>query len=230
MKKLLLGLGTVSLAILPVAAMASCSSAITDELLNIKLLSNMTTVTQADINKNAIDIVAVQALPSTTPEEKKIINDQLIIILKNIFIGVNENNINNFEVLVEGETDKTITLQGKIIDNTKYVFNVSSDTVDVKLTTIVSPTPTNVLPIALVPNVTQAIIDKSITDYKKAENELEMAAALSPLFSGITEEHLKTIDGKNVLLIDVNTTITLIASPTYYFTNVSDTVLMAKVS
>ena len=226
MKKLLLGLGTLSLAILPVAAMASCSTSMTNEVLKIKLLSGITTITQDTINKTAAEIVVTQALPSTNPEEIKTKNDKLVSILKNVFIGVNTENINNFEVSLTGETDKTIILTGKVIGNIKYIF---ADETNV-LTAIASIAPTKNLPIVLVAGITQAMIETAISAYQVSETEKAMAEALVPLFEGITADSLMGNKLSVELIATTETVpgkILLVASPDYFFTNATDTILVA---
>ncbi len=228
MKKLLLGLGTISLAILPVAAMASCSTTTTNEVLDIKLLSDITTVTQETITATGVKVTEALGLPSTTPEEIKIKEDKLILILKDVFVGINLDNIGNFDVSVSSDS---IILTGNSTDTVKYVFSNDTNI----LATIASPLPTVDLAITLASDITQAKIDKAIVDYKKAEDEKTMATALLPLFTGIKANSLMQDEsGKNKLLIQVVDSteaspakILLIASPTYYFGVATDTILVA---
>ena len=228
MKKLLLGLGTISLAILPVAAMASCSTTMTKEVLDIKLLSDITTVTQETITGTRVKVTEALALPSTTPEEIKTKEDKLILILKDVFVGINSDNIGNFVVSVN---DDSIILTGNSTDTIEYVFSNDTNI----LTATASPLPTIDLAITLAPDITQAKIDKAIVDYKASGDEETMAAALLPLFTGINASSLmKDESGKNKLLIQVVDSIEatpakilLIAAPTYYFGATTDTILVA---
>jgi hypothetical protein len=226
MKKLLLGLGTLSLAILPVAAMASCSTSMTNEVLKIKLLSGITTITQDTINKTAGEIAVAQALPSTNPEEIKTKNDKLVSILKNVFIGINTENINNFEVSLTGDADKTIILTSKVIGNIKYIFANETNV----LTAVASAVPTKSLPITLAADITQAMIETAISAYQVSETETDMAKALVPLFEGITADSLMGNKLSVELIATTETVpgkILLVASPDYFFTNATDTILVA---
>lgn len=233
MNKLLLGLGVVPLTILPVVAIASCSTVTPTTELSISLLSERTTVTQATINKTIDDIKVTQVLPETTQEEVNTKNKKLIENLSNVALGVSIDNIDDFEIsFFEIGEAKMITLTGKLIGNRQNIFPKSLDENKKTLTIKASPTPTKALPISLRVDITQAKIDQAIKAYTEAITLVEMVAALNIVFETVTVEHLTTTAGVNPLLVEINVIvpgiITLIAAPDYYFTNVNTTILIAK--
>lgn len=226
MKKLLLGLGTSSLVILPLVAVASCSSTISNKELNIQLLSDRTTVTQEMITSSTVKIKEASALADVTEKNK-----QLIIALSSVFVGVNIDNIGDFEISYGGtEIAPTIILTG-ILDGKRQNVFPSSVAPDKKtLTTIVSPEPTQTLAISLKETITQDMINEAITQYNSVESLPELVNSLNLVFKGVTEEHLKpSIDGKRVLFpvaLEGSGTIILIASPDYKFAD-NSTILKA---
>ena len=240
MKKILLSLGSISLVGLPILMFSSCSSETQDQKLNIKLLSEQTTVSQKTIDDFWIKYPNVEE----STESLEIKNNKKISLLSSVFIGVSVDNLLDFVVSeTTEEINKTITLtatKGNVFMITDVSGKlVSSPTLIAKA----SPTPTKSLAISLKVDTTRIEIDKAISEFNKSITEDGMVAALIGIFPGITTTDLKPVNNINPLKISVveNSdrevdgkiirtlgTITLIASPDYYFTSIDNTSLQAK--
>ena len=244
MKKLLLNLGVASLVGLPIVIVSSCSSGIEETILNVKLFSEITTISQQTIDTFLVEYDKAELLPELTEIEIQAKNNKKISLLSNIFVGVNIDNLADFVVseTVDG-ANKTITLTGT--EGNVFIIPDTPDTPDKSSSILIakaSPTPTNKLDITLKPNLTTIEINQTILDFEKSENEEEMATALSVIFLGITADNLKPFEKVNPVKVQIieitdvadknkiTKTIILIASPSYYFTNVADTILEPKVS
>ena len=234
MKKLLLNLGVASLVGLPIVIVSSCSSGIEETILNVKLFSEITTISQ-----QTIDTFLVEYAKAEIEIQAK--NNKKISLLSNIFVGVNIDNLADFVVseTVDG-ANKTITLTGT--EGNVFIIPDTPDKPSI-LIAKASPIPTNELVISLKNNLTTIEIDKAISDFSKSETEEEMAVALAVIFPGITANDLKPnvedVNPVKVQIIENNNvnagkkitkTIILIASPSYYFTNIESTILEAKVN
>ncbi|MGL6125322.1 MAG: hypothetical protein ACRC1F_02405 [Metamycoplasmataceae bacterium] len=194
MKKLLFGLGTLSLVILPVTAMVSCSSSIVESDLGIELLSNRTTVTQEAITSATEKIKTASSLPDGNEKD-----DELVVALNSVFIGVTTTNLEHFEISYGGtELAPTIILTGLIDGNKQYIFSTSASEDKKTLTTVVSNAPTVTINISLKNNITQSMIDEAIMKFSRtAQTEQEMVDALNLVYEGVTKAYLNLDEGQD---------------------------------
>ncbi|MGL5591110.1 MAG: hypothetical protein ACRDCH_03525 [Metamycoplasmataceae bacterium] len=224
MKKLLLGLGTVSLAILPVASMVSCSSSQTTHELNITLFSDWTTVT-ADAISDAIIRIKASTNNGNGPQSE---NVALIEALNLVFRGVNSTNIDMFEIEYN-EATPSITLKGKLDDGVQNTFKGSASEDKKEITTIISPAPSKTINISLKDTITQETIDAAILNYTKNLEEIDqLADILNTVFDGFTTDILKVDPAKPQLYIQVitNNKLAVLAGVDYKFADGS-TLLIA---
>ncbi|MGL5308440.1 MAG: hypothetical protein ACRC9F_00105 [Metamycoplasmataceae bacterium] len=228
MKKLLLGLGTISLAVIPAASMVSCSSAEKTNELNITLVSDWTTVTAKAINDAIVQIKAA------TNRDSQSENVALIKALNLVFKGVSSDNIDDFEIItLESPLTPTITLKGKVFDGVQSTFSGSSSEDKKEISTIISADPTKTLDISLKEPINQAQIDAVANGYMGGITDLtELAALLNTIFTGFTIENLVQNPAKPTFYIEVitetgrSTKIEILAGVDYKFTDDS-TLLIA---
>ena len=212
MKKLLLGLGAVSIATLPVLAVVSCS--LTQQTIDLKIskYSDITTVSKEMIDKTIVDfeLAKTEFDNAKNENDKKLAKDKQITTLNLIFNGITIFNIDHFQITLNKETS-SIELKG--LEN--YVFGASPI-----LLATPSPTPTKVT------GITGA--DKEITteeyktfeeSFKGAKDEQKMIEALNLLLKGVTQENLNLF---KIKIID-NVKVIFIAIPDYYFTDDNQT-------
>ncbi|MGL5732705.1 MAG: hypothetical protein ACRCXE_01370 [Metamycoplasmataceae bacterium] len=198
MKKLLLGLGTLPLAVLPVAAMVSCSSTEKTNELNITLVSNFTTVTAANITDAITQIKA-----ATNSEDSQSTNIALIKALNLVFKGVTSSNIDMFEIVTNDATP-SVTLKGKLDDGTQNIFKGSTSEDKKEITTIISPAPTKTIDISLKDTITQETIDETITAYTQSLENIDLLAEiLNYVFDGFTKEILQVNPAAPQLYIEI---------------------------
>ena len=165
MKKLLLGLGAVSIAALPVLAVVSCSdeASTTDLKITVKKEVSLELVKAADTAYKA----------AAEDEAKK------IEALKPIFEGINAENFKNFEVATSQEN---ITLTAK------SGFSFAGKT------TLEAITITD-LKITVKKEVSLELVKAADTAYKAAaEDEAKKIEALKPIFEGINADNFKNFD------------------------------------
>ncbi|MGL5205780.1 MAG: hypothetical protein ACRC7B_02590 [Metamycoplasmataceae bacterium] len=181
MKKLLLGLGTISMAVLPVVGMVSCSTSETINELDITLFSDWTTVTEKAISDAIVQIKASMNNGSGSQSE----NVALINALNLVFRGVNSSNIDMFDIEYN-EATPSVTLKGKLDDGVQNTFNGSASEDKKEITTVISPAPSKTIDISLKDTITQEAIDKLVDDYEILEDIDKLAESLNTVFNGFT--------------------------------------------
>ncbi|MGL5617874.1 MAG: hypothetical protein ACRCWU_02320 [Metamycoplasmataceae bacterium] len=199
MKKLLLGLGTTSLAILPIVGMVSCSTTEKTHELDITLVSDWTTVTEETINNAIIQIKAATNNGGGSQSD----NEALIKALNLIFKGVDSSNVDMFQIEYS-ETTPSVTLKGKLDDGIQNTFKGSKLEDKKEITTIISDNPTKTIPISLKDTITQNTIDDTIIAYTASLEDINgLPEILNKVFVGFTIDILKVDPAKPQLYIQI---------------------------
>ena len=166
MKKLLLGLGTLSIAILPVAALVSCGDTTPTEKTDLGITSKIVEQSIIDTAVTALD--AANAMSKTSPEEITARNTAIVAALTPIFEKVSLDNVVNFTALSTAATTKATAAFITLTANDGFAFGTE--------TTLVSKSTTDPV-VDKDLGITSKIVEQSIID--TAVTALDAANAMS---------------------------------------------------
>lgn len=226
MKKLLLGLGGVSIAALPILGFTSCS--LTQQTIDLGISKNsyLTTISKEMIDKtiDEFELAKIEFDAAEDENGRKLAKDKQIETLNIIFNGITIVNFDHFQTILNKE-NSSIELKG--LEN--YVFGVSP-------TLLATPSPDPTVSIAVTGIKNNITIDEYKAfklQFDSSINNQKMCEALSLLLTGVTEENFKhfkiktteeviggTGENKNEIK---SAKVIFTAMPEYYFTNVEQT-------
>ncbi len=194
MKKLLLGLGAVSIAALPVLAVVSCGST-TTAAVELKVTATTKGITQVIIDK----AVTAYNKDAATEAEK-------LAALNTVFTGVTVENMKNFTVVATAKDDVKKTVSSIVLTaNNGFTFADGEKTLSAIVSLKVTATTTA---------ITQKTIDDAVIAYNKdAATEAEKLAALQTVFTGLTSVD----DLKNFTVVAKDGSIVLTANEGFTF-------------
>ena len=186
MKKLLLGLGTLSIAILPVIAVVSCSNETTPKT-DLGITAKIVEQSVIDTAVKALD--TANKLPVSTPAEVTERNTAIVAALTPIFDKVTLENVINIEAVATAAVTKAKAAFITLTANEGFAFGtegtlVSKSTDDPVVDTDLEITATG---------VTQELITAAadLINQKAPATEAKIIEALQTVFTGVTKDNFK---------------------------------------
>ena len=191
MKKLLLSITLISIPILPVATMLSCSSIVTEDL-KISITKNQ--VIQSDIDKLAESFSKLSTLV------------EKVDALNQLFSGVTAENFDNFTISI---IQKANTIPSSFTLTGKPGFLFGTNTVlksrTVSLNLMIKPIPSSI-----------EVINQAIQEYNNASaNPIAQVLSLSKVFTGITDKNIGNF------VVEISDNISLISKEGYMFDGIN---------